>query len=62
MDIAAAGTETVTYFCGHIFCVKVANSKMSFVLFVVLPHRQIKYPVDSDDELKIGDVRYDKMT
>ena len=29
---------------------------------VVLPHRQIKYPVDFDDELKIGDVRYDDMT
>ena len=29
---------------------------------VLLPHRQIKYPVDFDDELKIGDVRYDKMT
>ena len=29
---------------------------------IVLPHRQIKYPVDFDDELKIGDVRYDKMT
>ena len=28
----------------------------------VLPHRKIKYPVDFDDELKIGDVRYDKMT
>ena len=28
----------------------------------ILPHRQIKYPVDFDDELKIGDVRYDKMT
>ena len=24
--------------------------------------RQIKYPVDFDDELKIGDVRYDDMT
>ena len=30
--------------------------------YSVLPHRQIKYPVDFDDELKIGDVRYDKMT
>ena len=29
---------------------------------VILPHRQIKYPVDFDDELKIGDVRYDNMT
>ena len=29
---------------------------------ILLPHRQIKYPVDFDDELKIGDVRYDKMT
>ena len=28
----------------------------------VLPHRQIKYPVDFDDELQIGDVRYDDMT
>ena len=28
----------------------------------ILPHRQIKYPVDFDDELKIGDVRYDKIT
>ena len=27
----------------------------------VLPHQQIKYPVDFNDELKIGDVRYDKM-
>ena len=29
---------------------------------VVFPHRQIKYPVDFDEELKIGDVRYDDMT
>ena len=29
---------------------------------LLLPHRQIKYSVDFDDELKIGDVRYDKMT
>ena len=29
---------------------------------LVLPHRQIKYPVDFDDELKIGDGRYDDMT
>ena len=29
---------------------------------LLLPHRQIKYPVDFDDELEIGDVRYDKMT
>ena len=28
----------------------------------LLPHRQIKYPVDFDDELKIGDVRCDDMT
>ena len=28
----------------------------------LLPHRQIKYPVNFDDELKIGDVRYDDMT
>ena len=29
---------------------------------MLLPHRQIKYPVNFDDELKIGDVRYDDMT
>ena len=29
---------------------------------LLLPHRQIKYPVNFDDELKIGDVRYDDMT
>ena len=29
---------------------------------VVLPPRQIKYLVDFDGELKIGDVRYDNMT
>ena len=28
----------------------------------LLPHRKIKYPVDFDGELKIGDVRYDDMT
>ena len=28
----------------------------------LLPHRQIKYPVDFDDELKIGDVRYKHLT
>ena len=28
----------------------------------VLPPFQKKYPVDFDDELKIGDVRYDDMT
>ena len=32
------------------------------LLYVLLPHRQIKYPVNFDDELKIGDVRYDDMT
>ena len=30
--------------------------------YKLLPHRQIKYPVDFDDELKIGDVRYNDMT
>ena len=29
---------------------------------LLVPPRQIKYPVDFDDELKIGDVRYDDMT
>ena len=28
----------------------------------VLPRLQKKKPVDFDDELKIGDVRYDNMT
>ena len=29
---------------------------------ILLPRRQKKNPVDFDDELKIGDVRYDNMT
>ena len=29
---------------------------------MVLPPFQKKYPVDFDDELNIGDVRYDDMT
>ena len=29
---------------------------------IVLPRLQKKKPVDFDDELKIGDVWYDKMT
>ena len=32
------------------------------MLFVLLPRLQKKKPVDFDDELKIGDVRYDNMT
>ena len=28
----------------------------------ILPRRQKDYPVDFDDELRIGDVRYDNMT
>ena len=32
------------------------------VCYHILPHRQIKYPVDFDDESKIGDVRYDNLT
>ena len=35
---------------------------MIFLLKIVLPPFQKKYPVDFDDELKIGDVRYDDMT
>ena len=35
---------------------------MKLFLCLLLPHRQIKYPVDFDDELKVGDVRYDNMT
>ena len=31
-------------------------------LIYLLPRRQKKNPVDFDDELKIGDVRYDNMT
>ena len=31
-------------------------------VFQVLPRLQKKKPVDFDDELKIGDVRYDNMT
>ena len=36
--------------------------EQTLVKKLLLPHRQIKYPVDFDDELKIGDVRYDKIT
>ena len=31
-------------------------------VFFLLPPFQKKYQVDFDDELKIGDVRYDDMT
>ena len=30
--------------------------------FLFLPRRQKNYPVDFDNELKIGEVRYDDMT
>ena len=30
--------------------------------YVLLPRRQKKNPVDFDDELKIGDVRYKHLT
>ena len=35
---------------------------LDFFLKYLLKYRQIKYPVDFDNELKIGDVRYDDMT
>ena len=38
----------------HSFCL--IYPKMYFLLF------KKKYPVDFDDELKIGDVRYDNIT
>ena len=31
-------------------------------LFYLLLYKKKKYPVDFDDELKIGDIRYDNMT
>ena len=34
----------------------------TFFQKLLLPPFQKKYPVDFDDELKIGDVRYDDMT
>ena len=37
-------------------------SYMYFVLFKYFLLFKKKYPVDFDDELKIGDVRYDDMT
>ena len=40
----------------------VSGDPCEVVYFLLLPPRQIKYPVDSDDELKIEDVRYDDMT
>ena len=53
------------FLLGNCFCdrnrpIKVGLCKRVF--YGLLPHWQIKYPVDFDDELKIGDVRYDKMT
>ena len=42
----------LTYVVGFIF----------FKLIHVLPSFQKKYPVDFDDESKIGDVRYDDIT
>ena len=36
--------------------------KTPFFNCMVLPRRQKKNPVDFDDELEIGDVRYDNMT
>ena len=49
------------YSLGYSLIIKKLVHKL-LLLYVVLPHKQIKYPVDFDDELKIGDVRYDKMT
>ena len=37
-----------------------AGNSFFFLVFIYHP-RQIKYPVNFDGELKIGDVRYDKM-
>ena len=54
------GTKT---FCREKSCGLSNKNESIYICFCwLLPHRQIKYPVDFDDELKIGDVRYDKMT
>ena len=46
---------------GEKFCKKKVAQKRCCI-YIILPHRQTKYPVDFGDELEIGDVRYDKMT
>ena len=38
------------------------KNKIVCVCTYILPPFQKKYPVDFDDELKIGDVRYDDVT
>ena len=46
-----------------IFCNRVGKIKLSrYHLLIVVLLRLQKKPVDFDDELKIGDVRYDNMT
>ena len=39
-----------------------STRNMNYVIIIVLPRLQKNIRFDFDDELKIGDVRYDKMT
>ena len=53
--------EKTSYFQSHFLNVKLFTEYFT-TEYIILPPRQIKYPVDFDEELKIGDVRYDDMT
>ena len=46
----------------HIYIIQQQVAFLCSILLHILPHRQIKYPVDFDDELKIRDIRYDDIT
>ena len=47
---------------GHYFSIA-KKDKTDFGKFTyILPRRQKDYPVDFDDELRIGDVRYKHLT
>ena len=45
-----------------LLCPKIMSTTNSRLHLLLLPPFQKKYPVDFDDKLKIGDVRYDNMT
>ena len=55
------GVNSEEFFVVLSYYICVSATILYLTHFVVLPRRQKKNPVDFDDELKIGDVRYDNM-
>ena len=54
--------KIITFIKTNLIQMSIGSFTLPTWKYMLIPPRQINYPVDFDDELKIGDVKYDNMT